>query len=312
MRKGWKIFWIVCAVCLAVGFVCCSLSFAMGVTVEAIEKHFPNGIGWVAKGIRYHDDYDDNYEEHDYDEHEDEHTGEHDNTDDVADISQTLGTTIIEGSKKLSFDEICSIDVYVWGGEVYVKKALGTSKTISVETQNVDKRLKLRCYMDGNELELKTAERVVGINNSEVGKIYIYVPENFQFVEASINVPAGYLSIEDIQADELSVDVGAGEGKINKFTAHEADLECGAGGMTAVGTADVVVDIECGVGEITYTAGGKQNDYNYDLECGAGKIICGESTYSGLGVEEEINNHAAKEMNIDCGIGNIIVNFSEM
>ena len=44
MKRGWKIFWIVCAVCLVIGIVCCAASFVMGVTVEAIENRFPNGI----------------------------------------------------------------------------------------------------------------------------------------------------------------------------------------------------------------------------------------------------------------------------
>ncbi len=56
MKRGWKIFWIVCAACLAVGLVCCAASFAMGVTAEAIAGRFPNGIGFVMDHDRYSDD----------------------------------------------------------------------------------------------------------------------------------------------------------------------------------------------------------------------------------------------------------------
>lgn len=318
MKKGWKIFWIVCAVCLGIGFVCCAISFAMGVTVEAIESRFPHGIGWISKGDK--DDYDDydyddyDYNDYDYDDYDyddnydhDGHDGGH-HTDTIAPGKQT----IIEGSKKMNFAAVSAIDADIWGGGVYIKKAEQGAGEISVETQNIDSKLQLRCYMEGNELVFKTARKVVGVKNGNCGKIYIYVPENTRFTEASLSLVAGYLRIEDIRADELSVDVGAGEGNISYFTAHEADLSCGAGSMTASGNADREIEIECGVGEIVYTAEGRQTDYNYEMECGDGEIICGESTYSGVGVDKEIDNHAAKEMNISCGIGNVAVNFSEM
>ena len=80
MKRGWKIFWIVCAACLAVGLVCCAASFAMGVTAEAIAGRFPNGIGFGMDHDRYSDDNyigdvpmdddyaDDGYDNGDYDD----------------------------------------------------------------------------------------------------------------------------------------------------------------------------------------------------------------------------------------------------
>lgn len=47
MKKGWKIFWIVCGVTFISGLVCCIISLSLGVTTEAISMHFPKGyIGW--------------------------------------------------------------------------------------------------------------------------------------------------------------------------------------------------------------------------------------------------------------------------
>ena len=45
MKKGWKIFWIVCAATAAIGFVCCVIAKVLGVTTDMIEGRFPHGIG---------------------------------------------------------------------------------------------------------------------------------------------------------------------------------------------------------------------------------------------------------------------------
>ena len=68
MKRGWKIFWIVCAVCAGIGLVCCSIAFIMGVTVEAIENRYPNGFGFVGRI----DSYDGDFVTFHYNRHEDD------------------------------------------------------------------------------------------------------------------------------------------------------------------------------------------------------------------------------------------------
>lgn len=320
MKKGWKIFWIVCAVCLGAGLVCCAISFAMGVSVESIENRFLNGIGWGWGAHRVEEALDEDDDSYDLDDSDDSY----DDSDDSYDYDHgghgrnhhkgAAGSgrqTVIEGSQKMEFSSVSAIDVDVWGGEVYIEKADKGAEKILVETRDVNSRLKLRCYQEGKELILKSARKITGVREG-CGEIYIYVPENTRFAEASFNLAAGYLEIEDIRADELSVDVGAGEGNIRYFSAREAEMSCGAGSVTASGTADREMELECGIGEIELSTEGKETDYNYDMECGAGEIQCGEAVYSGLGIDQEIENHAAKEMNISCGMGNVTVHFSEI
>lgn len=301
MKRGWKIFWIVCAVCLAIGFVCCAISFVMGVTAEAIENRFPNGFGFVLNNDDYDDSYD--YDEDDYDNthHSDSH---HDGGTGFYETGQP--GNIIEGSKQLSFQNVRAVDMEVWSGDITVMTDASLSNEITIDTDNINKKLKLRCYMDGNELKIVSVKRV----NVRDGKIVLCLPEGINFEEVSIGLAAGRLRIEDINANDLSVDVGAGEGIVDNFRAHEAALACGAGSLTAAGAAEEEVDIECGVGEIVYTAQGKETDYNYDIECGVGEIVCGENRFSGLGREATIDHHGSREMNINCGIGTVAVNFS--
>lgn len=296
MKRGWRIFWIVCAVCAGVGLVCCSAAFVMGVTIETIERRFPDGIGIISNRIDSDKDY--------YDD---------DDMDDIDDMEDNKGNSkkTVYGTGKQNFTGVEVIDAYMWGGILEVDNEAASSDTISIETDNISEKLGLKCYMDGNELKLVTKKKVIGIRNKKAGRVIIHIPSNYQLKEADLELVAGYLHIDDIYADELSVDVGAGEGVVENFTAAEVNLNCGAGSLTAAGIASAEADIDCGVGEIAYTAWGKETDYNYEIDCGIGEIVCGEASCSGIGGEKTINNDAAKHMDISCGIGSVAVNFSE-
>lgn len=332
MKRGWKIFWIVCAVCAGIGLVCCSIAFIMGVTVEAIENRYPNGFGFVSR-VDKSDSYDGYYDEDDDDEDEDDEDdegavgiqdnigghhienseGHHMEGSNMGTVTNTGSSTeVVYGTGSQSFTGVESIDAYMWGGSLEVDHA-SSSNEIRIETENISKRLGLKCYMDGNELKLVTKKKVIGLGPKKTaGRVIIHLPPDYQFQEASLELVAGYLHVDDICANELSIGVGAGQGVIENFTATEVDLDCGAGSLTAAGTAMAEASIDCGVGEIAYTASGKEKDYNYEIDCGVGEIVCGEASYAGLGAEKTISNNAAKHMDISCGIGSVAVNFSEM
>lgn len=293
MKRGWKIFWIVCGVCVGIGLVCCMVSLIMGVSVEAINARFPHGIHLSKNfGIFWSDDDDDDYDD--------------------------VNVPVMAGNDSKTYTGVSSIDMDVWAGQVEIRRVSAAKQhhheihnhhEITVMTENIDKRIKLRYYMDGDELKIKTKKKVIHVDNP--GIIYIYVPEQYRFDEVSLNVSAGSLYVEDILAQELSVDVGAGEAVIDSFTAEETDLNCGAGEITAFGNVEREADIDCGIGEITFTTSGRESDYNYSISCGIGEVQCGNSTYSGIGHEREIDNNAGKEMNIDCGIGQVNVSFGD-
>lgn len=283
MKKGWKIFWIVCASCVGIGFVCCAVSLMLGVTLETIEEHFPGGIRFGnGVGIFWHDD--------DWDEGPD--------------------MAVVEGNNRQTFTGVNSIDAEMWAGKVEVRMVSENSGDITVETENLSEKIGLKCYMDGDELVFRTKKRVTGLKNGG-GTIYINIPSDYYFEEVSVEMGAGSLYVENIAAQQFSVEVGAGEALIDNFTAQEVDFDCGVGKITASGEARAEVDINCGVGEVTFVAAGCQSDYNYTIECGIGEVTCGESSYSGIGTEKKIYNNASREMDIECGIGEVTISFAE-
>lgn len=278
MKKGWKIFWIVCGITAAVGLICCVAAFAMGVTAEALEAKFPYGIGWVS--------------------HQDEDT-----EDDLVD------NDYVQTATTASYSGIREIEGELFAGNVEFIQT--EDEEILVETEGLSKRLGFRSYADGDTLYLTTNKNLTHMNQLSVGRIRIYLPQNIRFEEVSVELGAGVLNMDYISADCFSVDAGAGEVNVNSFDVSEAEFQCGAGSVTASGNVKNALEIECGVGEIHMTVDGCKEDYNYDISCGIGEVVCGDSRYSGIGHDEYIDNHAAREMNLDCGIGQIIVQFKQ-
>ena len=146
-------------------------------------------------------------------------------------------------------------------------------------------------------------------NHAEDAKIYIYIPEKYELEEADLNLNAGSIYIEDIHAKQLDIDVDAGEVHADYFLTNTLSMDCETGLIEAVGKTLEDADIESGVGEIDFTAIGTETDYNYDLDSDIGSITCGSKEFTELGSEYNIDNQADKTMSIDCGVGDINVQF---
>lgn len=206
-----------------------------------------------------------------------------------------------------TFTGVTKIDMDLAAGQV--EFAEGEGNEIRVDTDGLSQSLGFKCYMEGNELKLTGKKRFSGVGNIGKGKITVYIPRETTFEDVSLSMGAGTLNVGQIYTKDMSVEIGAGEVIIDKFQADEAEFECGAGSITANGDIRNSADIHCGVGSIVYTAAGREEEYNYDIECGVGEVICGKNTYSGLGKDRHIDNHADKDISIEGGVGSVIVDF---
>ena len=61
MKKGWKIFWIICASLTGIGAALCIGGAVMGADFYEVEAalHTRPGWGWIDENEYYDDDYDD-------------------------------------------------------------------------------------------------------------------------------------------------------------------------------------------------------------------------------------------------------------
>lgn len=107
-----------------------------------------------------------------------------------------------------------------------------------------------------------------------------------------LEVDAGELILEDIQAKEFYLKVGAGNAEIDDLDAENTE-------------------VSCGVGNIDLQMCGREADYNYQIKCGVGSIYVNKDSYTALGKDQRIDNKASKAVNLDCGVGNITLETEE-
>ena len=273
MKKKWKIFWITCAISGAIGAALLIIAFSMGVTVQKMESMMPNGIS-IGK-----------YEE----------------------VELSKAYEDVADSEGI-YDGITALDIDLKAGAVEILTSF--NDYVEIKTEGISKKLKLNYYREGNTLVIDSTDNLQGIVNQNLGTVCIYLPEGLHLERVKIDVGAGSLFIEDIRTNNLSINIGAGEAQIYSFVANEADLNCGAGEIVAHGKVDKGIDIDCGLGNVNYYTQDKEDNYNYKLSCGVGEITCGSNHYSGIGSDQRIDHHhASKEMDIDCGLGNVEIIF---
>lgn len=157
-------------------------------------------------------------------------------------------------------------------------------------------------------------------------KMIVYIPTDYKLNRLDINMGAGTVKGNYISAGELDIDIGAGEGTFENITADTIKVSVGAGEADIVngqfgvcdidvgmGEADITgmimgnTNIDCGVGSVSLELQNSYKDYNYALKVATGEIELNENEYEGFSNKEKINNNAAWNMNIDCGIGDVSV-----
>lgn len=254
-----------------VGVGCCAASFVLGVTSEALFDYLPGN------GIVWYS---------------------------RTDTSDTLA----EDETKY-YSNVREIDVEMVAGNVEVVTYDGDD--VIVETENISEKHRFRSFMEEDTLKLETTTPITGIDTSEVGTVYVRIPADMQLAEASMEIVAGRLDVESIDAQELSVEVGTGTAAVKQFHAAQADLSCGTGTLEVSGSVDLELDIENDIGSTRCNITGKQEDYNYEISCGVGTVTVGSNDYSGIGSEKNISGNTNKKMDIECGIGEVTVSFTE-
>ncbi len=229
----------------------------------------------------------------------------------------------VSGSKELNISEnnIHSVNINVDGGEVKIENGaedvIVFSSTGSFNTAYT---------VEDGVLVIK--EQADAFSNG--GEITLYLPSQMTFEEICVNVGGGEFQAELLNAKEVRVNVGAGEATIENMIAEQLDANVGAGEivvensdiaqdvrvnvgvgeMEFVGVINGNADLRCGMGELKVQAKGyTMGDYNYHLSCAAGNIDLDDTSYSGAGINKHIDNGSDKKLDIDCGMGNVCIEF---
>lgn len=198
---------------------------------------------------------------------------------------------ILEGDMALhvleGISENMKLDA-VMGGCVF-KLCVSDDDSFMVQAENMGR---FQCFVEDSELVLRGSGAVTDLSdmNMQTGEMILYVPENYVFSEACLELGAGSMEIESIRASELKLECGAGMLRV-----YYADTEDGA--------------FKCSAGSISARLFGVESDYNYTIESAVGMVQIGDESYSGVTASREIRNASEKNIEVECTMGSIKIEF---
>lgn len=281
MKKGWKAFWISCIVIFCLGCGLCLVGAALGATSSGI-------------------------------------LGEFDVVDSVKVLNKRIAWSHIRHKDTQSsepeeysnnYTNVRKLDVDTTGVELKILPS--PDEQVHVECSNTQPKIEFNCEKQGDTLEISTTDDIKVFNRmKDTVTVWIQIPAE-KLQEADITNDAGMVCIKKISAYDLSIDVGAGEAEIEMFQANTLELNCGAGSITASGIVLAEADVDCGVGEVDLTLRGKAEEYSYDLDCSVGSIILDGDEIDGIGTRQSHHVDGGKYLNVDCGVGEVNLNFTE-
>ena len=197
----------------------------------------------------------------------------------------------------LSFDGLGNCDYKVEDGTLYIEGFKGiTIAGNTIRANEIIVRIPENMYFE--EVDMEVGAGIVTIENCKVGEL-----------EAAIG--AGEVTMEKLEVSELSAEIGAGQLDVADAVIQNADLDISMGECIFEGTISGDLEADCDMGNLELTLTGKESDHNYKVSCSAGNISVGGFEFSGLATSREIDNNAEGCFDINCNMGNIVVEFEE-
>ena len=287
MRKFSKVVLVIAAAAGVVGIGLTIGGASMGATIAGLnlsKDGFGSAVRQTVKYVSFGDEDDWNQDWDEIDE---------------SDSKEAAGTN----GEIYLVDGVSKLDLSIRTGELYLKEYNGNE--IKVEVSGKD-REKVRVGQEGETLVLESIGRV------QDREITVSYPKKTEFEDVSLEVAAGTINLDDdFYAKKLKVSVAAGEFlNDGAVTAEKADISVGTGNVDLDNLNVQNLEADCGIGNIDLDINGKESDYDYEISCSAGEIDIGDSSYSGIGHEKKISTPGASgKMDLDCGVGNITVDF---
>lgn len=299
MRKGWKIFWIVCAVLAAVGLFSAVAGTALGgLTILRTGNQAERLVSWLDRlGI----------------DGKTEFSGSVEDPKDLPDIIEeeinggAYSVGDADGVTVIDYEGVDRISLDADGIGISVKPYDGECVRVDTSRLREDLQGEIQISQDGGELDVELKRQNWGTEDS--GMLYINVPQGSRFREISAEVGAGLLEMEGIETEEMSLDVGAGQISAGSFYAEKLEADCGAGQIVLDGETVSEAKLSCDLGEIRYTAAGQMETYDYEVSCSAGEIVIGSESYSGINNKIDIDNGSGSRIEADCKMGRIEISF---
>ncbi len=138
----------------------------------------------------------------------------------------------------------------------------------------------------------------IGAGKSDLSGIYAK--------NISLEMGAGDIFAENLQADKIKISAGAGRLEIADGKLNDMSLDCGVGEIIIGGTITGKNKINAGVGSLKINIDGNIDDYDFDIDKGIGKI-----TVNGEEYERKHIEGAKNSFDIDGGVGEINIQINQ-
>ena len=298
MKKGWKIFWIICAVLAATGIFLAVAGTALGglaLLRDEQDEHIVRD--WMDRlGIRIRNEVT--------------------VTTDVSELPDGEYTPgEINGRDITSYSGIDELDLELTGMSVCVlpyDEELGEvyAGDIVVDTSQCRDDLKdmITVTQDGSELQVHMEDRG-RLNTQDSGIMYISVPRWIYFQKITADAKAGLIELSEIEARELEVKTDAGQIIVSAFSTERLDAECGVGQIILEGEVTGSAELDCNIGEVLCTLPGTADAYDYELKCAVGELMIDGELYNGIVNKKEIDNGSDCRVKAECDMGRVEINF---
>lgn len=298
MKKGWKIFWIICAVLAAIGIFLAVAGTALGGLALLRDEQDENIVrDWMDRlGIRIRNEVT--------------------VTTDVSELPDGEYTPgEINGRDITSYSGIDELDLELTGMSVCVlpyDEELGEiyAGDIVVDTSQCRDDLKdmITVTQDGSELQVHMEDRG-RLNTQDSGIMYISVPRWIYFQKITADAKAGLIELSEIEVRELEVKTDAGQIIVSAFSAERLDAECGVGQIILEGEVTGSAELDCNIGEVLCTLPGTADAYDYELKCAVGELMIDGELYNGIVNKKEIDNGSDCRVKAECDMGRVEINF---
>ncbi len=197
----------------------------------------------------------------------------------------------------LSFDGLGNCDYRVEDGTLYIEGFKGiTIAGNTVSANEIVVQIPENMYFE--EVDMEIGAGIVSIENCKVG-------------EFETAIGAGEVIMEKLEVMELSAEIGAGQLEVTDAVIQNADLDISMGECVFEGTISGDLEANCDMGNLELILTGKEADHDYKVSCAAGNVTIGDFEFAGLATSREIDNNAEGCFDINCNMGNIVVEFEE-
>lgn len=314
MKRGWKIFWIVIAVIVAIGMAFCVIALCMGVSFYDLRRDY------VGSGvIRMIDDWDEDFSDDWDDDWDDDWEDWEDDWEDSDDPSHHAGETTALSEN--DFKNVTELTMSV--GRCKVNIAPAAQDYIHIDTSGLyypEYDMELNVEQEGNKLRIESLKEgkvwdVIGAikhheTNGLAGTLTVYIPQDLTLALADLSFGACDVKISSLTADKATIRSGAADCELEQVNFGTLNVEVGAGDLDLTGTITGDINAKCGAGDLDFKLIGKETDYNYALKCGAGDLEINDREYGGLARVKNIDNNSSKTIDIICGAGDVNLEFT--